>query len=288
MAAAAVVTEPLTLRTPEGEQLKGILFSPPQTETCKGLVVFAHGSGSSHQSPRNQMVASMLSQVGLSSALVDLLTESEDAKTRAIRFNITFLSTRLNGVLDELYKAKPQLADVPLGLFGASTGAASAIDVSAMRGDQVKAVVSRGGRPDMATHLSDITAPTLLIIGGNDTEVIDLNRQAFDKLEKVEHKSLRIVPGATHLFDEPGTLQQAAEAAKNWFLLWLVTETHKKVSATLAAESEAAAADMEKKEQKEGPQAQNKETKKQEQEMSSSSEKGESVASETAKKEEVQ
>ncbi|HET8798770.1 MAG TPA: hypothetical protein VFO89_13840, partial [Thermoanaerobaculia bacterium] len=167
-----------------------------------GLVVFAHGSGSSRLSPRNRRVARRLNATGLGTLLADLLTEVEeiiDEKTRGLRFDIPLLTRRLVQVIDWA-----RVRDPRIGLFGASTGAAAALDAAAMRRDVVRAVVSRGGRPDLASRLKDVLAPTLLIVGGNDRDVLDLNRRAARVLRCP--KQIEVIAGATHLFEEPGAL----------------------------------------------------------------------------------
>jgi putative phosphoribosyl transferase len=190
-------------------------------ETALAVVLFAHGSGSSRHSRRNQFVARVLNDAGFATLLVDLLTPEEeriDDRTAELCFDIGFLAQRLIGCSHWLQK-QPATAHLPLGYFGASTGAAAAL-VAAAAFPQVAAVVSRGGRPDLAAeHLARVQAATLLIVGGNDDVVIDLNRQAFRELRSV--KQLEIVPGATHLFPEPGTLEQVAELARDWFTQYL-------------------------------------------------------------------
>jgi pimeloyl-ACP methyl ester carboxylesterase len=188
---------------------------PPQAQ---GVVLFAHGSGSSRLSPRNRMVADRLSGVGLATVLTDLLTADEeriDAVTAELRFDIGLLAHRLTGIVDWLGE-QPVLASLPLGLFGASTGAAAALLAAAARPQRVRAVVSRGGRPDLAgDQLTRVAAPTLLIVGERDKQVLDLNQAAADTLGGPS--TLWIVPGATHLFPEPGALEQVAGAAAEWF-----------------------------------------------------------------------
>ena len=185
---------------------------------ARGLVLFAHGSGSSRMSPRNRFVAGELAEGGLATLLFDLLTYEEDMADRhsgRYRFDIELLAERLVGAVDWV-GAQPRLAGLGLGLFGASTGAAAALMAAAERPDAVRAVVSRGGRPDLAEGaLSAVRAPTLLIVGENDPEVVELNRRAFDALDA--EKSMRLVPGATHLFEEPGTLVEVARLALLWF-----------------------------------------------------------------------
>ena len=200
----------------EGLSLDGLLTVP---EHAKGLVVFAHGSGSSRFSSRNRFVAEILNEAGIATLLFDLLTEEEediDQRTLEFRFDIDLLTGRLIGVIDWV-SSQTATATLPLGLFGASTGAAAALGAAAARADKVAAVVSRGGRPDLALpHLAKVKAPTLLIVGGDDNVVIELNQQAAEQLQ-VEHR-LDIIPGATHLFEEAGKLEQVANLACNWFL----------------------------------------------------------------------
>lgn len=182
-----------------------------------GLVLFAHGSGSSRKSPRNRFVADVLVRAGIATLLFDLLTQEEEAVdviTRELRFDIPLLTRRLSGATGWALGQEP-LAGLPLGYFGASTGAAAALAASS-EWREVVAVVSRGGRPDLAGPLlARVTAPTLLIVGGDDEQVIELNREALAQL-RCEAR-LAIVPGATHLFEEPGTLEQAANLAASWF-----------------------------------------------------------------------
>jgi dienelactone hydrolase len=186
---------------------------------ARGLVLFAHGSGSSRFSSRNRAVASHLNRAGLATLLFDLLTADEeviDARTAELRFDIPLLAGRLTGTVDWA-DGQPALATLPLGLFGASTGAAAALITAAERPRRVAAVVSRGGRPDLALPVLDrVRAPTLLIVGSHDREVLALNREALAAL--TGEKVLEIVPGATHLFEEPGALEQVAELAAAWFL----------------------------------------------------------------------
>jgi dienelactone hydrolase len=186
---------------------------------AQGVVLFAHGSGSSRFSPRNRHVATLLSRDGLATVLADLLTPEEeivDERTRHLRFDIELLAERLVGVTDWLAR-NDTTAKLPIGHFGASTGAAAALVAAAERPALVQAVVSRGGRPDLAGEsLALVQAPTLLIVGGNDVQVIVLNRRALDLLPG--DKQLAIVPGATHLFEEPGTLDSVATLARDWFL----------------------------------------------------------------------
>ncbi len=189
-------------------------------EDATGIVVFAHGSGSSRHSPRNRYVAAVLNESGLATLLFDLLTVAEE-RDRANVFDIAMLARRLVDVTDWL-DGQPDVGHLPVGYFGASTGAAAALWAAADRGSDIAAVVSRGGRPDLAgSRLSGVTAATLLIVGGDDDVVLDLNRQAQAQL-RCENR-LVVVPGATHLFEEPGTLEIAAEAARDWFTGHLVT-----------------------------------------------------------------
>jgi putative phosphoribosyl transferase len=188
-----------------------------------GVVLFAHGSGSSRHSPRNRFVAQSLNEAGLATLLLDLLTADEeaiDAYSGHYRFDIDLLAQRLAGAVDWLSQ-DTETADLPLGCFGASTGAAAALIAAAERPNRVGAVVSRGGRPDLAgPALGRVQAPTLLIVGGNDVAVIGLNRQAHDQL-RTPRKELIVVPGATHLFEEPGALEEVARLASDWFTRYL-------------------------------------------------------------------
>ncbi|MEL6893058.1 MAG: phosphoribosyltransferase [Actinomycetota bacterium] len=197
-------------------QLGGHLTLPSR---ARGLVVFAHGSGSSRHSPRNRFVATVLHDAGLGTFLFDLLTAAEE-RDRANVFDIELLGGRL-GEVTGLLRREPGLADLPVAYFGASTGAAAALAAAADPASSVVAVVSRGGRPDLAgRHLGAVRAPTLLIVGGEDHPVLDLNEQARSQL-RCEH-ALSVVPGATHLFAEPGTLRIAAELARDWIVRHLV------------------------------------------------------------------
>ena len=192
--------------------IEGMLEIP---EHAVGLVLFAHGSGSSRHSPRNNYVAGVLREAGLGTLLMDLLTPEED-RDYAQRFDIALLTQRLMDAARWVV-SRPETSEIALGFFGASTGAAAALEAAAILGAEAKAVVSRGGRPDMASPdvLSTVTAPTLLLVGGLDNGVIDLNQQAYDQLRC--EKKLTIVPGATHLFEEPGTLEEVAHQAAAWF-----------------------------------------------------------------------
>jgi putative phosphoribosyl transferase len=199
-----------------GVTLDGQLVVPARAE---GVVLFAHGSGSSRHSPRNRYVSSVLNEVGLATLLFDLLTPSEEVD-RSNVFDIGLLARRLIGVTGWANENETT-GKLPVGYFGASTGAGAALLAAAELGNRVGAVVSRGGRPDLAApELARVTAPTLLIVGGLDRVVLDLNRTALAELRC--ERRLAIVPGATHLFEEPGTLQQAAELARWWFLDHLV------------------------------------------------------------------
>ena len=193
----------------------------------KGIVLFAHGSGSSRHSPRNKYVAEVLQDAGIATLLIDLLTEEEeeiDLQTRHLRFDIDLLARRLIGATDWLKQEQNlQSKDLSIGYFGASTGAAAALVAAAQRQKIIKAIVSRGGRPDLAgsENLSKVQAPTLLLVGGNDEPVIKMNEDAFKQLTHLEDnekkKKIVIVPGATHLFEEPGKLEEVAHLAKDWF-----------------------------------------------------------------------
>ena len=204
--------------------LEGNLSLP---EGARGIVLFAHGSGSSRLSPRNRHVAKLLNQARLATLLVDLLSPEEEAvdlRTAQLRFNIGLLTERLVGITDWLVK-DPDAQPLRIGYFGASTGAAAALVAAAERPKMVRAVVSRGGRPDLAgPALAHVEAPTLLIVGGNDLLVIELNRTALAQLRS--EKRLVIVPGATHLFEEPGALDEVARLAREWFERYLAWEEH--------------------------------------------------------------
>ena len=192
------------------------------SEGASGLVLFAHGSGSSRHSPRNQFVARTLNDAGLATLLFDLLTQEEEAidmQTRELRFNIQLLAERLIQAT-KWAKQQPETCDLRIGYFGSSTGGAAALVTAAHVPQDASAVVSRGGRPDLAGEaLPKVQAPTLLIVGGNDDIVIELNEQARDKMH-CEVK-LEIIPGATHLFEEPGALEKVGRLASDWFLLHL-------------------------------------------------------------------
>jgi putative phosphoribosyl transferase len=201
-----------------GVEVAGDLSVP---EGARGVVLFAHGSGSSRHSPRNRYVADALEQAGLATLLFDLLTVSEEADRTNV-FDIGLLARRLLDVTTSL-SSRPDTRDLRIGYFGASTGAAAALSAAADPQARISAIVSRGGRPDLAgTALEQVAAPTLLIVGGRDTTVLDLNRAAQARL-RCENR-LEIVPGATHLFEEPGALERVAELAANWFTTHLATE----------------------------------------------------------------
>ncbi len=200
--------------------LEGDLHIP---SGASGIVLFAHGSGSSRHSPRNQFVANMLNEAGLATLLFDLLTADEERKDRytaQLRFDIRLLSQRVIEATEWL-SHQEMTRTLPVGYFGASTGAAAALVAAAALPATVRAIVSRGGRPDLAGQvLTRVQAPTLLIVGGEDTQVIELNRLALALLPG--DKRLEIVPGATHLFEEPGALEQVARLACDWFTRYLV------------------------------------------------------------------
>ena len=215
-----MATEQRSVAVPgPGPGLDGDLSLP---EDPRGVVLFAHGSGSSRHSPRNQQVAAGLRAAGLGTLLMDLLTAEEeraDAATRHLRFDIPLLAGRLTGAVDWL--AGPDGAPgLPVATFGASTGAAAALITAADRADRVRAVVSRGGRPDLAGDARErVCAPTLLIVGGADAQVMELNRQAADRL-RAEH-DVAVVAGAGHLFEEPGALEQVVNRSADWLRRWL-------------------------------------------------------------------
>jgi putative phosphoribosyl transferase len=216
-----------TTKAQAGEPLVRIAIGPIILEGnldipdgAPAVVLFAHGSGSGRHSPRNRYVARVLRNAGLATLLMDLLTTDEEAldmRTAHLRFDIPLLAKRLVGATDWLRQA-PETADFRIGYFGASTGAAAALVAAAQRQDTVGAVVSRGGRPDLAgAALPRVRAPTILIVGGRDEPVITLNRQALVRLGARE-KQLVIVPGATHLFEEPGALEEVARLATDWLM----------------------------------------------------------------------
>jgi len=210
----SVLTTPVLIPI-NGYSLQGDLGVPPDAQ---GLVLFAHGSGSSRHSSRNQHVARLLERRRLATLLIDLLTPREEAideRTAEYRFDIPRLATRLVRIVDWL-RARTDTAMLPIGLFGASTGAGAALIAAAARPHEIEAVVSRGGRPDLAdASLSEVIAPTLLIVGSFDTPVINMNRDAMHRMHG--EVSLEIVQGASHLFEEPGTLDRVAALAGDWF-----------------------------------------------------------------------
>lgn len=191
---------------------------------ARGIVIFAHGSGSGRFSPRNKLVADVLNKSDIATLLIDLLTEEEeqeDETTREHRFNIDLLASRLV-YSTHFVNQNSQTKDLKVGYFGASTGAAAAIVAGAQLSERVEAVVSRGGRPDLAGEaLTKVKASVLLLVGGEDYQVIDLNKDALQKLTNVKNKELVIIPGATHLFKEPGTLELVADHATEWFKKYL-------------------------------------------------------------------
>jgi dienelactone hydrolase len=209
-----------SVRVPvDSATLEGDLTMP---KAISGVVLFAHGSGSSRHSSRNRFVAGELNGAGMATLLIDLLTAEEeivDMRTAHLRFDISLLAQRLVGATDWLLQ-QPQTRRFKIGYFGASTGAAAALVAGAARSDKIAAIVSRGGRPDLAgAALPHVQAPTLLIVGGEDHVVIDLNRTAFGQLRS--EKQLDVVPGATHLFEEPGALEEVARLASQWFARYL-------------------------------------------------------------------
>ncbi|MDJ0620039.1 MAG: dienelactone hydrolase family protein [Calothrix sp. MO_192.B10] len=213
------IQEKLVVIATESVRLEGNLVVPP---TAQGIVLFAHGSGSSRQSPRNRSVAKVLQRAGLATLLFDLLTSEEekiDLRTRHLRFDIGLLASRLIGATNWLAQY-PDTHNLKVGYFGASTGAAAALIAAADEPQKVSAVVSRGGRPDLAgSALSRVQAPTLLIVGGYDFPVIEMNQEAMAQLRS--EKQLQIVPKATHLFEEPGALEAVAQLATQWFQKYL-------------------------------------------------------------------
>lgn len=201
--------------TVDGLFLPGILHVP---KNATGIVVFSHGSGSSRLSPRNNSVAEILQKNGLATLLFDLLTEEEDSIYEN-RFNIDLLSVRLIDVIHWVQSYK-KTAGLSIGIFGASTGSASALKAAAFYNDDVSAVVSRGGRPDLAmSELHKVTAPVLLLVGGWDKDVLELNRKAYQRLEC--ERKLQVIPQASHLFSEPGKLEEVARHTADWFKKWL-------------------------------------------------------------------
>jgi pimeloyl-ACP methyl ester carboxylesterase len=218
-AGLAIEHAPVTVAL-DSVRLEGDLSIPT---AAKGAVLFAHGSGSSRHSPRNRYVADVLNEGGLATLLIDLLTEDEqqvDLQTAQLRFDIPFLARRLEVITDWLAN-HPEMRRLKIGHFGASTGAAAALVAAAELPNRVRAIVSRGGRPDLAgAALERVVAPTLLIVGGADTVVLDLNRKARALMGC--EKQLQIIPGAGHLFEEPGALKKVAALARDWFLEKLV------------------------------------------------------------------
>jgi putative phosphoribosyl transferase len=210
-------TTPHEVRIPSGDAwLYGDLAVP---DGSSGIVLFAHGSGSGRHSARNRHVARQLQQAGMATLLFDLLTveeEQRDVQTREHRFDIPLLTQRMQDATSWL-QAHDELKGAPIGYFGASTGSAAALIAAARLGHEIAAVVSRGGRPDLAgpAALAAVKAPTLLIVGGADYGVIELNQQSYNHMQC--EKEFLVVPGATHLFEEPGTLSQVSEAAARWF-----------------------------------------------------------------------
>jgi putative phosphoribosyl transferase len=202
--------------------IEGDLILPTSGTSAKGIVIFAHGSGSSRHSPRSKYVAHVLNDVGIATLVVDLLTieeETVDNLTKEHRFNIALLAQRLISCTDWTLQ-NPELKNLKIGYFGASTGAAAALVAASARPNVISAIVSRGGRPDLAGKevLDQIEAPTLLIVGGNDKKVIELNQNALKMLTRIEKKKkLILVPNATHLFEEEGALEEVARRASGWF-----------------------------------------------------------------------
>ncbi len=209
-------SQEIEIQINEKNNINGNLCIP---KGAKAIVLFAHGSGSSRFSPRNRYVANVLDKAGLATLLIDLLTPTEeivDLQTRQLRFDIELLTDRGIKSTDWLSK-NSQTKNLKIGYFGASTGAAAALSAASQLGEKIVAIVSRGGRPDLATEMLPLVkAPTLLIVGGEDSLVIEMNKHAADKL--CSEKKLLIVPAATHLFEEPGALEQVAKAAAEWFV----------------------------------------------------------------------
>lgn len=218
-------SEGVLVRIPAGRHtLEGNLAIP---EGAQGIVLFAHGSGSSRFSPRNRHVAAALRRGGLATLLVDLLTAEEeevDLRTAHLRFDIHMLAARLENITDWL-TADERTSRLRIGLFGASTGAAAALVAASHKPEVIRAVVSRGGRPDLAGDaLGSVRSPALLLVGSEDGHVIRLNRDAFGQMNC--ERRLEIIPGAGHLFEEPGTLDKVAALARDWFQLHLTGSTH--------------------------------------------------------------
>ncbi len=210
---------PIRIPVSHNSAIEGNLTIPPN---AKAVITFAHGSGSSRFSPRNQYIAKTFNEAGIATLLIDLLTPKEeeiDVNTAEYRFNIGLLAERLISATEWL-KLDPSTRDMVFGYFGASTGAAAALIAAAKLPDDIKAVVSRGGRPDLAVDfLGQVKAPTLLVVGGDDTDVIALNQQALEMI--TAEKKLIIIPGATHLFEEPGKLDEVAQFSVDWFKRYL-------------------------------------------------------------------
>jgi putative phosphoribosyl transferase len=226
MNTASQALAPYEVRIPSGDiLLYGDLALP---ERFSGVVLFAHGSGSGRHSTRNRQVAQRLQQAGIATLLFDLLTAKEeqvDLYTREHRFDIPLLARRMQDAT-AWAQSQIELKDAPVGYFGASTGSAAALIAAARLGDQIAAVVSRGGRPDLAgpSALAAVKAPTLLIVGGADQGVIELNQEAYQRMQC--QKNLVIVPGATHLFEERGALEQVSDAAATWFARHMASTEH--------------------------------------------------------------
>jgi putative phosphoribosyl transferase len=218
--------EHFILVTAGSVRLAGELVIPA---AAQGIVMFAHGSGSSRHSPRNRFVASVLQRRGLATLLFDLLTAEEevmDQRSHQLRFDIGLLTERLVGATDWLLQHSPT-RHLHIGYFGASTGSAAALIAATRRPEAVRAIVSRGGRPDLAGFaLTQVQAPTLLIVGGADFPVVKMNQEALEQLHRVVEKRLEIVPGATHLFEEPGALEQVSALASQWFQQYLNEKDH--------------------------------------------------------------
>jgi dienelactone hydrolase len=215
-----MINQEITVRIPvDGVVVEGNLIVPLD---AKGIVLFAHGSGSSRFSPRNQYVAKQFNKAKIGTLLFDLLTNEEDQtdlETGEYRFNINLLAERLVGATEWL-KKDPKTKNCVFGYFGASTGAAAALIAAAILPNEIATVVSRGGRPDLAgDYLPKVVAPTLFLVGGLDTEVIELNRQAMELMSA--EKKMLIIPGATHLFEEPGKLEEVAKLSTEWFMHYL-------------------------------------------------------------------
>jgi len=230
LSATSTSSSPATVQIPTGfADLKGELELPRH---APGIVLFVHGSGSSRHSPRNQFVAKIFRAAGLGTLLFDLLTETEaqqDARTGTLRFDIGLMAIRLLSVTRWLQN-HPQARGLQIGFFGASTGAAAALMAAAELGLQIAAVVSRGGRPDLAGDaLLHVLSPTLLIVGGHDERVLCLNEEAFEKLRC--EKEFRVIPRATHLFEEPGRLEQVAQISAHWFTSHMGVSDHWRIAA---------------------------------------------------------